>query len=103
MGWPENWGWFKIINDSKMDREARRILAQLGVKLRSTHEKVSNLSGVQRQLISIARVLTHSVKLVIVDEPNVLLTYPYQQRLLDLIQKWRENRRWRVVQFERFG
>jgi signal transduction histidine kinase len=91
MGWPENWGWFKIINDSKMDREARRILAQLGVKLRSTHEKVSNLSGVQRQLISIARVLTHSVKLVIVDEPNVLLTYPYQQRLLDLIQKWRET------------
>ncbi len=35
--------------------------------------------------------LTHSVKLVIVDEPNVLLTYPYQQRLLDLIQKWRET------------
>ncbi len=45
MGWPENWGWFKIINDSNMDREARRILAQLGVKLKSTHEKVSNLSG----------------------------------------------------------
>jgi len=91
MGWPENWGWFKIINDSRMDREARRILSLLGVKLKSTHEKISNLSGMQRQLISIARVLTYSLKLVIVDEPNVLLTYPYQQRLLDLIQNWRET------------
>ena len=91
IGWPENWGWFKIINDSCMDHEARRILSLLGVKLKSTHEKISNLSGMQRQLISIARVLTYSLKLVIVDEPNVLLTYPYQQRLLDLIQNWRET------------
>ncbi|MDX9864137.1 MAG: ATP-binding cassette domain-containing protein [Anaerolineaceae bacterium] len=91
IGWPTNGGWFKIINESKMDSEARRILAQLGVKLKSTREKVSNLSGMQRQLISIARVLTYQLKLVIVDEPNVLLTYPYQQRLLDLIQTWREN------------
>ena len=90
IGWPQKWGWFKVLDDQKMDHEARQILSQLGVQLKSLHEKVSNLSGMQRQLISIARVLTHSAKLVIVDEPNVILTYPYQQRLLDLIQRWRE-------------
>lgn len=92
IGWPKNFGWFKVLDDSKMDYETRQILAQLGVKLKSLHEKVSNLSGMQRQLISIARVLTHSLKLVIVDEPNLLLSYPYQQRLLDLIRHWQEAR-----------
>lgn len=90
IGWPRKWGWFKILNDARMDQESRRILSLLGVQIKSLHDKAANLSGVQRQLISIARVLTRSVKLVIVDEPNILLTYPYQQRLLGLIQSWRE-------------
>ena len=49
---------------------------------------LKNLSSEVRQMITIARVLTYPVKLVIIDKPTVSLTYPYQQRLLRLIQEW---------------
>jgi signal transduction histidine kinase len=42
-------------------------------------------------MIAIARVLTKPVKLVIIDEPTVSLSYQNQQRLLGLIQEWRQK------------
>ncbi len=88
IGWPSKWGSLKILDNPHMEQEALRILNLLGVQVKSLHEKVYNLSGEQRQMISVARVLTNAVKMVIVDEPNVMLSYPYQQRLLGLIQRW---------------
>ena len=44
-------------------------------------------------MIAIARVLTQPVRLVIIDEPTVSLSYRYKQRLLSLIQEWRAERR----------
>jgi signal transduction histidine kinase len=88
IGWPSKWGSLKILDNPHMEQEALRILNLLGVQVKSLHEKVYNLSGEQRQMISVARVLTNAVKMVIVDEPNVMLSYPYQQRLLGLIQSW---------------
>ena len=35
--------------------------------------------------------MTHPARLVIIDEPSLLLSYPYQQRLLSLIQEWRQQ------------
>jgi signal transduction histidine kinase len=57
----------------------------------SLREEAANLSGEQRQLIAIARTMTHPARLVIIDEPGLLLSYPYQQRLLSLIQEWRQQ------------
>ncbi|MBA4379912.1 MAG: histidine kinase, partial [Anaerolinea sp.] len=91
IGWPARLGWLKILNPHRMYQEANRILAQLGVPVNSVHEKVSNLSGELRQMIAIARVLTYPASMVIVDEPTVLLSYSYQQRLLGLIQNWRQQ------------
>jgi signal transduction histidine kinase len=91
IGWPTRLGELKIINPYKMYHEANRILTSLGVQISSVHEKVSNLSSEQRQMIAIARVLTSPVSMVIIDEPTVLLSYSYQQRLLSLIQEWRQQ------------
>lgn len=91
IGWPARLGRLKIINPIRMYQEANRILAQLGVQVNSVHEKVSNLSGELRQMIAIARVLTYPASMIIVDEPTVLLSYSYQQRLLGLIQNWRQQ------------
>jgi signal transduction histidine kinase len=91
IGWPAGLGWLRILNHRQMDQEARRILSQLGVDLGSLREKVSNLSGEQRQMIAIARVFTYPARMIIIDEPTVLLSYPYQQRLLSLIQDWRQQ------------
>jgi signal transduction histidine kinase len=88
IGWPASFGWLRLPNRRRMQQEAARILTDLDVTVPSLHEKVSNLSNEVRQMIAIARVLTYPVKLVIIDEPTVSLTYPFQQRLLKLIQEW---------------
>ena len=81
-GWPARLRWLKVPNRRKMEEEARRILAQLDVQINTLGEKVSNLSSEQRQMIAIARVMTHPVRLVVIDEPTVLLSYPNQQTIL---------------------
>ena len=91
IGWPAGLGGLSILNRRRMNQEATRILAQLGVEVNSLNEKVSNLSSEQRQMIAIAHVLTYPARMVIIDEPTVLLSYPYQQRLLSLIQSWQQQ------------
>ena len=90
-GWPAGSHWLKFPDRQKMEQEAGRILAELAVPIPSLREKVSNLSSEERQMIAIARVLTQHVRLVIIDEPTISLTYPYQQKLLHLIDAWRQN------------
>lgn len=89
--WPFGWGWLKIPQRRRMDREAARILTDLDVPFDSLREKVANLSSEQRQMIAIARTLTRSPRLVIIDDPSLLLSYPYQQKLLSLIQAWQQK------------
>ena len=91
IGWPKFFGRFKILDHLQMHQKAASILAQLGVELTSLHEKAYNLSGQQRQMIAIARVFTYPIRLVIIDEPTASLSYPYQQRLIGLIQTWRQQ------------
>jgi signal transduction histidine kinase len=91
LGWPAGMRSLKVPDRRRMDQEAEHILAQLDVQVSSLHEKVSNLSGETRQMIAIARVLTYPVKMVIIDEPTVMLSYIYQQKLLNLIQNWRQQ------------
>ena len=90
IGWPVRFGPLRMLNYDRMNREALSILAQLGLEI-SLQEKVSNLSGEQRQMLAIARVMTFQARMVIIDEPTVSLSYPYQQRLLGLIQYWRQQ------------
>jgi len=91
IGWPKAFGRFKVLDHIEMHRQAGIILAQLGLELSSLHEKIYNLSGQQRQMIAIARVFTYPIRLVIIDEPTASLSYPYQQRLLGLVQSWRQQ------------
>jgi signal transduction histidine kinase len=91
IGWPQWAGRLKILDHKRMHEEAGRILPRLGLELIPQSEKVSNLSGEQRQMIAIGRVLTRRPKLVIIDEPTVLLSYANEQRLLGLIQEWRQQ------------
>ena len=91
IGNPKQIGLLRRLNRYKMNKEAIRILDDLGVDFDSLNEKVSNLSGEQRQMIAIARVLTFPLKMVIIDEPTISLSYPNQQKLLGLIQDWQQK------------
>lgn len=83
--------WLKVPNRRRMEKEAAQILAHLDVPLISLREKVANLSSEQRQMIAIARAMTRPFRLIIIDDPTLLLSYPYQQRLLSLIQTWQQQ------------
>jgi signal transduction histidine kinase len=91
IGWSLAGKWLKIPNRRRMDREAVRILSQLGMRFDSPRESVANLSGQQRQLIAIARAMTQPAKLIILDDPTLTLGYPYIQRLFALIQTWQQQ------------
>lgn len=88
IGWPA-WGkWLKIPNRQRMDREATQILTQLEVQFDSLRQDVTNLSSEQRQMIAIGRAMARTPRLIVIDDPTGLLSYPRQQKLLSLIQTW---------------
>jgi signal transduction histidine kinase len=95
IGWPPmakaGRPWLRIPNWRRMDQEAARILEQLDVTFNSLRQKVDNLSGEQRQMIAIARAMTRPAKLVIIDDPTLVLSYSYQQKLLSVIQMWQQQ------------
>jgi signal transduction histidine kinase len=91
IGWPGWSTWLKVPNRQRIDQEAAHILAQLDAPFSSLREKVANLSGEQRQLIAIGRAMTRPARLMVIDEPTVLLSYTYQQKLLSLIQAWQQR------------
>ncbi len=95
LGYEIMYGWFgnllKIPNQAVMDKEAQQILHDLGLSLADMSQKVINLSNEQRQIIAIARAIVRPTKLIVIDEPTMLLGYPQQQKLLSLIQYWRQN------------
>ena len=91
IGWPL-WGeWLKVPNQRRMDQEATRILTQLDMRFTSLREAVANLSSEQRQMIAIARAMTFKPRLIVIDDPTRLLSYPRQQKLLALIQVWQQQ------------
>lgn len=83
--------WLIFPNRQQMDKEVESILSELGMHYHSLREGVENLSSEQRQLIAIARVMARPAKLIIIDNPTILLSYPFQQRLLSLIQEWQKQ------------
>lgn len=92
IGWPKGAGrWLRVLQRRRMEEEAAHILARLGISFASLREPVANLSGEQRQLIAIARALTRPARLVIIDDPTLLLSYPYQQKFLALIRAWQQQ------------
>lgn len=84
------WG-MQIPDQSKMEAKARELMNLLEVNVPSLEERVGNLSSEKKQLIAIAQVMTRPYHLIIVDDPSQLLSYPYQQKVLGLIQKWQKE------------
>ena len=64
----------------EMDARAAEVLQQLGMRYPSLRSGVADLSIEQRQLIAIARAMTHPRRLIVIDDPGVVLSYPYQQK-----------------------
>lgn len=91
LGWPSRGGWLRLPNQRRMDQQASTVLNELEMSVDSLRTPVNQLSSEQRQMLAIARALTYSVRMVILDEPAALLSYGHQQRLLALIRRWQQR------------
>jgi D-xylose transport system ATP-binding protein len=79
-------------DEGLMEREAAETLRQLSVKtVRSVRQKVSSLSGGQRQTVAIARSVLKKAKVVILDEPTAALGVAQTEQVLDLVRRLAEH------------
>jgi ribose transport system ATP-binding protein len=70
----------------RLNRQAKALLAQVGLEHISPRTKVERLSVAEKQLLEIARVLSHGAKVVIFDEPTAALADQDIARVLDVIR-----------------
>jgi ABC-type sugar transport system ATPase subunit len=84
-------GVIPVTDDAFMRTEASKVLDRLGIRIPSLKQKLSTLSGGQRQAVAIARALYWNAKLVIMDEPTAALGVPEQRKVLQLVRSLREQ------------
>ena len=74
-----------------MHTYASKELERLGIQLNSTKLAIRVLSGGQRQSLAIARAVTFSRRLLILDEPTAALGIRQSKAVLDLVRRVRER------------
>lgn len=76
------------LDEDTMELRAKRTLADLSVRnISSVRQKVSNLSGGQRQTVAIARSVLWEKKLVILDEPTAALGVSQTRQVLKMVRR----------------
>jgi D-xylose transport system ATP-binding protein len=80
------------LDEPTMELRATKALQSLSVKtVKSVRQKVSSLSGGQRQTVAIARSVLRDAKLVILDEPTAALGVAQTEQVLNLVKRLAEQ------------
>jgi ABC-type sugar transport system ATPase subunit len=80
-----------LVNDRSMRKQARDVLADLGVRIPSINANVKQMSGGQRQCLAIARAVLWGRRIVILDEPTAALGVQESQHVLELISRLKDH------------
>ncbi|MDQ1530573.1 MAG: D-xylose transport system ATP-binding protein [Microbacteriaceae bacterium] len=77
-----------MVDGAAMEKAAARTLSGLSVRtMKSVRQKVSSLSGGQRQTVAIARAVLQEAKVVILDEPTAALGVAQTEQVLSLVRR----------------
>src|SRR5437660_3572035 len=82
---------FRVLDRPYMLRESRQVLDQLDIRIPELRSPIRQLSGGQRQAVSIARAVYWNARLMIMDEPTAALGVPEQLKVLELVRTLRER------------
>jgi D-xylose transport system ATP-binding protein len=77
-----------MLDQAQMEKQASATLGGLSVRtMKSVRQKVSSLSGGQRQTVAIARAVLQEAKVVILDEPTAALGVAQTAQVLALVRR----------------
>jgi len=77
-----------VLNEGSMEQAAQETLKSLSVRtVKSVRQRVSSLSGGQRQTVAIAKAVLWNSKLVILDEPTAALGVAQTAQVLALVRR----------------
>ena len=80
----------KLIDDKKMNEEARKLFDQLGIDIDPT-ETMSRLTLGKQQMCEIAKAISHEAKVIVFDEPSAALTEAEIEELFKIIRDLRNK------------
>ena len=84
----ERRGRFGGLDEARMEKQAGETLAGLSVRtVKSLRQRVSSLSGGQRQTVAIAKAVLWNSSLVILDEPTAALGVAQTEQVLQLVRR----------------
>jgi ABC-type sugar transport system ATPase subunit len=79
------------IDNKSIEKRSEEILQSLGISDIDIHARVASLPLAQRQLVEIAKALSHELKVLVLDEPTAPLTGEDTAHLFDILFRLRER------------
>jgi ribose transport system ATP-binding protein len=80
-----------VINNKIIQTRAQEILADLGINDIDVNTRVADVPLAQRQLVEIAKALSHDIKVLVLDEPTAPLTQEDTDHLFTILDRIREK------------